>query len=871
MRYLACLIVLIVYVNISFSQTDSVYTPKKIKITAGQEYDMGGFSEIFLGEHWRDLWTTPFEADILDLEKYGGGLTPYKKGGGLQTKSLRFKGNDGKLYKFRSINKDPEKLLPPDLRETFVADAVKDQISTSHPFSAMIVAPILNSVGILNAQPRVVVIPDDERLGGFRKEFKNLLGTIEEHPDEGPDGEPGFAGSDKVVGSSKLLEKLEEDNDDQVDHVEFLKARLVDIFLGDWDRHSDQWRWARFKQNGKKIWKPIPRDRDQAFCLYDGLIPMIVGKSITQIEGYGKDYPKIYDLTWNGRYVDRRFLPPLEKNVWDSLATFVQKNVTDSVIVNAVKKMPPEWFKRKGKYLINLIKLRRDKLKEASDEYYELIAETVDIYGSNKSEYLEVNRLDDDRVEVLLYKLDKKTGDKKGEPFLKKTFNVDETGEIRVYLLGGKDRAVINGEVDNSILVRIIAGTGKDELIDNSKVNGYFLSFTPITDAENMTLYYHKGKSDKITKGPSTSVYKDDYVEPDNILERYEPKVENRGYDWRFGPILDYDSDNGLILGGGPILYKHGFRTEPYVYRMELSGAYATNLRSYMLIYNGDFYSLIKGVKVLLYMGKTQLSINDFYGFGNETIFNENLDRNDYYDISQDLFIVKPTFEFKTSEVSAFSIGASYRYSDITSDDNTFMSMNRFYGFGNFSYIGFHTLSKFDSRDSDIYPYKGFYADIYGDYYPELLNNDNQFGKAGFDVRTYLTTDAISRITLALRTVGEKVWGTFPFYEAAFLGGSNSLRGFNQNRFAGDASLLGQVELRMKIARINILIPAELGISVFGEVGRVFLNGEESKKWHNAYGGGIWMSYVARMLNLGLDVGNSKDGLVFYLTTGFSY
>ncbi|MBC8489167.1 MAG: BamA/TamA family outer membrane protein, partial [Bacteroidetes bacterium] len=254
-----------------------------------------------------------------------------------------------------------------------------------------------------------------------------------------------------------------------------------------------------------------------------------------------------------------------------------------------------------------------------------------------------------------------------------------------------------------------------------------------------------------------------------------------------------------------------------------------------------------------------------------ETVFNEKLDRNDYYDISQALFIVKPTFEFNTSEVSAFSIGASYRYSDITSDDNTFMSMNRFYGFGNFSYLGFHTLSRFDSRDSDIYPYKGFYADIYGDYYPELLNNDNQFGKAGFDVRTYLTTELLSRITLALRTVGEKVWGTFPFYEAAFLGGSNSLRGFNQNRFAGDASLLGQLELRMKIARINILIPAEFGISVFGEVGRVFLNGEESKKWHNAYGGGIWMSYVARMLNLGLDVGNSKDGLVFYLTTGFSY
>ena len=872
MKYLISLLfVLFLNINGLNAQTDSIHNPGKVKVTAGSEYDISGFFELFLGEHWRKLWTTPFEADVLDLDKFGNGLTPYKKGGGMQTKSLKFKGNDGKLYKFRSINKDPGKLLPPDLQETFVADAVKDQISTSHPFSAMIVAPILNSVGILNAQPHVVVLPDDEKLGNFRNEFKNMLGTVEEHPDEGPDGEPGFAGSDKVVGSAKLYEELEENNDDQVDHVEFLKARLVDIFLGDWDRHSDQWRWARFKQDEKKIWKPIPRDRDQAFCLYDGIIPMIVGKSITQIEGYGEDYPKIYDLTWNGRYIDRKFLPPLEKNVWDSLTVFIQQHVTDLVIVSAVKTMPPEWFKLEGKRLIDLIKLRRDKLKEASDEYYDLIAETVDVYGSNKSEYVEVNRLDDKRVEVSLYKLNKETGDKKGEPFFHRTFFTDETDEIRIYLLGGKDKAVVNGTVDNSILVRIIAGTGKDELIDHSKVNGNFLCFTPISDAENKTIFYYKGKSDKIDTGPSTSVYKDDYEEPSDIVKKYEPKVENRGYDWRLGPVLDYDSDNGLIFGGGPILYKHGFRTEPYVYRMELNGAYGTNLKSYMLEFNGDFYSLINGMRVLLYLGKTQLVINGFYGFGNESKFNKDLDQKNYYDLNQDLFVVKPTFEFKTSQYSSISLSTSYIYSDVLAYENTFMSQNRFYGYGNFSFLGFHSALRFDNKDNETYPYKGIFANFNGDYYPKVLNNDNQFWKAGFDLRTYLTTNYFSRFTLVLRTAGVKLWGTYPFYESAFLGGSSSLRGYYQNRFAGDASLFGQAEIRMKIGTINFIIPSELGFSMFGETGRVFLKGEDSNKWHISYGGGVWMSYLARMFNAGFDVGHSKEGFMFYLTTGFSF
>jgi len=468
---------------------------------------------------------------------------------------------------------------------------------------------------------------------------------------------------------------------------------------------------------------------------------MIVGKSITQIEGYGEDYPKINDLTWNGRYVDRKFLPPLEKNVWDSLTIFIQEKVTDSVIVGAVKKMPMEWYKLEGQYLIDIIKSRRDQLKEASDEYYELIAETVDIFGSNKSEYVEVNRLDDERVKVSLYKLDKKTGNKKGEPFFHRTFFTDETDEIRIYLLGGKDKAVVNGTVDNSILVRIVAGTGKDELIDNSKVNGYFLSFTPIPDAENKTLFYHKGKSDKIDTGPSTSVYKDDYKEPSDILMKYEPKVENRGYDWRFGPVLDYNSDNGLIFGGGPILYKHGFRIEPYVFKMELNGAYATNTKSYMVDFTGDFYSLMKGVRVMLYQGKTGLKVDEFYGLGNETVINVDLENNNYYDFGLESFIVKPTLEFRTSEFSVFSVGASYKYSDVSYNESTFMSLHKLYGIGNFSFLGFHTALKFDNRDSDIYPYIGFYVNLFGDYYPKVLNNDNQYGKSGFDLRAYMTTE----------------------------------------------------------------------------------------------------------------------------------
>ena len=116
-----------------------------ITIKAGEEYKAGWFHNLFFGEHWRKVWTTPVKVKVLDIKNFAGGLTPTKKGGGFQTKSLRFKGNDGHYWKFRSIEKDPSKTLPEELRGSIADDILQDQISSSHPYAAFAAAPILDS------------------------------------------------------------------------------------------------------------------------------------------------------------------------------------------------------------------------------------------------------------------------------------------------------------------------------------------------------------------------------------------------------------------------------------------------------------------------------------------------------------------------------------------------------------------------------------------------------------------------------------------------------------------------------------------------------------------------------------------------------
>src|SRR5512132_3671481 len=60
-----------------------------VTIAAGKRYEAGRFSRFFLGDTYRDLWTTPIRVPVLDLEHYAGGLKPLKEGGGNQTKNLR--------------------------------------------------------------------------------------------------------------------------------------------------------------------------------------------------------------------------------------------------------------------------------------------------------------------------------------------------------------------------------------------------------------------------------------------------------------------------------------------------------------------------------------------------------------------------------------------------------------------------------------------------------------------------------------------------------------------------------------------------------------------------------------------------------------
>ncbi len=824
--------------------------PTRQTVVAGAHYRAGWLHRLFLGAHYRDLWGTPVEVEVLDLSRFAGGLTPTGCGGRRQTKVLRLLGKDGRQYVFRSIDKDPTLALPPELRATFAKDVVQDQISSAHPGGPLVVAPLLDATGVLHAEPRIALLPDDARLSGFNcvpPGFK--LGMIEERPTEPPDNEVGFAGAVELAGTKKLFEHLEHSSRHRVDSRAFLAARLMDVFIGDWDRHQDQWRWARFDSGEVRWWRPIPRDRDQAFARLDGVLVWLGGYYWPEVIGFGDDYPSIWRLTLTGQVTDRRLLVDLEKPVWDSIARRLQARLTDSVIEAAVRRLPPEYFRKSGPALTRALERRRNNLLQVSDRYYALVSRVVDIHATDERDVADIERLGGGRVSVRL------SADGAATPYYRRTFDGRETQEIRVYLHGGDDRLVVRGasRSGGGPLLRVIGGGGDDELIDSSRVG--------------RTRFYEDRGNNRFVKGPGTSVDRGHYEEPPR-----DTSTLGRPRDWgsRWMPLtwVSYSPDLGVFVGAGADGTGYDFRRLPYNSHVRVRAGYATAAATYRAEFTGEFRGIVPPVVARIRLRASGIDVLRFYGLGNET---PNSGSQDFYKVKPQQYLVAPALEFTLSSAAQLSVGPVFKFAHTKLEANTFIDATRPYGVGDVGQVGATADFHVDTRDQPRAARRGITFGFGGSYYPRALALTSPFGEGHAEASSYLTARIPLRPTLAVRVAGRKVWGTYPYFEAAYIGGDSTVRGFVEHRFAGDAAVFTNVELRLSLARFFVLVPGQLGIFGLGDAGRVYVSGQTSDRWHAAAGGGLWLSFLSSANTVSVAAAHSVEGTRWYAKAGFAF
>lgn len=813
-------------------------------VVPGPEYAAEGLRARFFGQDYRDLWSRPLRVPLLDLSTFAGGLTPTGRGGGLQTKSVRFKGADGKEYAFRSSNKYPHLAREPALEGTFVADIIQDQTSSLHPAAALVVPPLAEALGIAHVAPRLVVMPDDPRLAEFREEFAGRLGQIEERPEDPADGGGGFAPFGRIIGTDRLLERLEESPEDRIDARAYLTARLFDLVLGDWDRHEDQWRWGETRRGGTRVWVPIPRDRDYAFVNYDGWFMDVARNFMANAVLFTPRIDNVAGLTLNARAIDHRFLTELERPVWDSIAGFVQRRLTDPVIDAAFARLPQEYRGERAAEMARTLRSRRDDLPRAARDFYGMLATEVDVRATDESDLAVVDRTGEGTVEVRLFELDR-AGRPAATPYFRRAFTQEETNEVRLYLHGGDDRALVRGDVGESLMVRVVGGGGDDLMADSSRVRR----------ESTKTAFYDGRGENRFVRGAATAVETQEYDPPEPVQGLSGESYRDWGAVAGYAPALDYLGTDGLVVGGGPTYTRYGFWKDPYAYKLSALGMIGLGSGEVAVQVAGDFRNTASRGGYSFLLRGSELESVRFYGLGNQTTAEE---PNAFYVVRQDQLLGLATVNFGLPAGGRLRAGPIVKYTMSGLPPGTPFARENDYG-QDFGQAGALVEADLDRRDRIIFPTRGAALAVGAASYAGVWDAE-PFTEAHGAASVYLTPSLAWQPTLALRAGGKKVWGDFPLHESAFLGGSRTIRGYGYQRYAGDAMLYGNAELRAPLGTVKVLIRGLLGVHGLVDAGRVYLDGKSPGGWHTATGGGLWFRFAIRQTTLGASATYARGG-----------
>ena len=812
----------------------------RVIVQAG-DYAIPGIIQWALGKRYRKIWESPVEVPVIDLEKTAGGLTPIKKGGGFQTTSLRMRGADGDQYVLRSIDKDASAVLPGYLRDTLVDDYVEDQTSAMHPFGAFVIPPLADAAGIYHTEPRLVMIPDDERLGIYREDMAGRLALFETRPNNEQRDEIRFGRPEDIISSTRLFEKLQERNEHMVDAHFFARSRLFDMFAGDWDRHQDQWRWAVFEpyevipnlkgreRTRGKVYRAIPRDRDFVFFKPEGLVSDVaqaVGGPRLRLTTFGPRIKHLRGLNLSASNLDKQFLASLDREDWVTIAEDVQAGLTDEVIEEAIHSMPENAFDISGESIIKHLKLRRDQLLEVAEAYYLMLAKKVEIVGSNENEEFLIRRLDKQRTQVRVFKLSP-IGVPERELF-SRTFDRSETREIHLYGLNGLDRFVFEGEANNDIVVRAVGGYGVD-------------IYNDVSGKAGKTIIYDTPGRNVLNTSPST-----------RVLLSTDPKA-NIYTSRRFGrgpvlPAFGYrlNSEDGLFLGTGVKITDRGFLNTPYRSQHTFLFRQSLFTRASVSSYDGQFPNLARtwdGAVHLAYLNKN--NIRNFYGIGNNSDGSEENRRR--FRALYDQFSLDVTLGRRFTFFRYFDVGLRLEYTDLNplpegpfpgSEETGFEADD----FEDKLYVGVRASFNVDGTDTLTVTRSGARWLNSISYHRGVYNTGNRFLTISSELSYFYPLVLSGDLALAFRVGANRHFGDFEFYQANYISGRQTVRGYEKNRFAGHSNFYNNIEFRARLFDVNAyILTSEVGIIGFFDHGRVWSDADTNSIWHAGYGGGLWV------------------------------
>ncbi len=832
-----------------------------------EETEKSKFYKYLWGDRYRSLYEREIAVPVADLDTLYGGLEPIRMGGGNQTISLRVKDSLGREYNFRMLRKDAVQFLQAtaykskpveeDFEDTFAEEMIQDFYTASHPFAFLAIPTLADAAGVLHTNPEIYYLPQQKKLGDYNAVHGDEIYMIEERPEENWLGHESFgAPNHDIQSTAGMFDRLRRDEKYKLDEKAYIKSRIFDMLVGDWDRHNDQWRWAEIElENGNRIFRPIPRDRDQVFSNFDGKVFNSLRGIIGFINQFGRFGEDISDVEWFNRSaanLDRTLLQNSGKEEWLEQVDFLQREISDEVITKAFKQLPEELQGENTEELIAKLKARRENLKDIVERYYKILSKLAIITGTDKDDYIDVTRLEDGNTQV---KITRNKDGERSETVSERILNKEETREVWVYGLDDDDIFNVTGVDKGKIRVKLIGGQNND--IYN------------LSKGSRVKVFDHKTKPNTFNENNGAKIYRTDNYEI-NLFNK-DLKISNKD---NLFPYAGFNPDDGLILGFKNQYTVNNLVRKPFTSQHRLSGGYFFATHGFEVSYEGEFahpqrkYNLAIGT----YFSSPKNTRN-FFGMGNETSnyseeFSRDFNRVRVSILGGEVGLIKrgrygSTLKFRTYLEGIKVEDTGDRF--ITEEFDRYAEI-----FDRIYYSGLEGRYEYESMDSFINPSQGLKIRITAGGKSDVEDLSKAFLYLNPSLELFTPLSGNKKLVWNPRVQAElNFLNEFEFYHAATLGGDNGLRAFRHERFTGSKAFSAGSDFRYTFDPVeNNFLPLQLGILGGYELGRVWAENENSHLWHQSYGGGFWLS-IARASAAEFNLFHGREG--FRFSFGFSF
>jgi hypothetical protein len=806
-------------------------------IYAKKETTKSEFYKFLWGQHYRHFYSIPIEfPNLYFTDSEYGRLTPTITESGNQSTTLRLVNDDGQEFVMHPLKKNAPKFLQKGVIKdkaiekkiigTYTESFVNDFYTTAHPFASTILNQFAKEIDIYSTNPKIFYIPKQKGLGIYNHDFGDALYLVEERVNNSHADSENFDSPRAIFSTTDMMERLRLDFKHKVDRQMYLKSRLFDFLVGDWDRNEDQWRWAEFQKNDTLIYRPIPRNHDQAFAKIDGVLMAVVRNMppLRHMQSYKKEFAHPRWINKSSFAMDVKFLAGISEDEWVKTVAFIQNKITDELIDETFNQLPKQVIDETTEEVKDIMRYRRDHLGEYVVAFRNYLSKTIVIAGTDKSDIFNIYRLDNGDVKVqILAKLENQT-----KKISETTYSQSITNEIWIYGLDQADTFNVEGKSKSSIIVRLIGGLGEDtyNVKSGSKLNIY--------DFE-------------------TSKNKFDINTPTKVLLSDNYKLNL--YDWRKAPLrifamapqADFNPDDGAIIGWTANYKIDNFLQNPFGSQHSVGARVSTQTGGVNLFYKGYFASLSNDWRFELFANySTPNYAQNFFGFGNETLNNRKSSIN-YYRVRMQNITLEPAYKLYTPGGVVLGFSSAFQYLKVDKNANRFITT--YFPTDYDLYKGqYYAVPKitfdFENYNFPHNPSLGMGYNLEMGWYINLQNESRNVPFLHTRLNFDFPLNRSEKLVLATLSKAKFTFtDNFEFFQGATLGGDDDLRGFRRERFSGQNSFLQSTDIRWNIGTIGeTLAPMEFGIYIGYDIGRIWKYADPSKKWHSSYGSGIWLS-----------------------------